>query len=971
VKDNGSFFQENTERKEIGLRLFDEITEMITKGDIVCLLGPRMGGKGLVLQEVKNRIPENEFLIAELNWRIPTYFSGNDIIKQLIKKINIDENVYIDTQNIRFQEKISYIIKEAYSKYGKKICFLVEGILNIPSYYAREFLTCLVTLSQFAGGGGIPISAAITGSADFLPLCMGLHSPLRHQNRFLTVHLEKEYSREFFKASHLSPFEIDYDAFCYLYEQTSGSPHLIRSFVKAIEDTDRETTQTNKINYTLLTVKKYLKQITEEDLISDLTLRALVQEIGHNQTDFDVALHLINAPLDQGIEISKISEIIGTQGDIKDCLLRLEVSEFARISDDGLRLLFSSPVMANVMKQMFNKSFICDSYIAQGRWDFAWKEYHGLDIDLIERPISGPPRFRQRDLIPLWSDHLFLCAHKGTKEVLREFVYGAKYLLGFNVAGLAIIENEHVRWYQIFDELATIPLVPQKSDYDREFKDEQGRIYCVLDNNGLRNQIICENVIFKKLDEQDIHPMLILSKHLESSISHSEYEQLSRILDAFLTAYDYARGREYDKTKGELRERHLRVLSYINNCLFEPDITMEKIAEFTVKELIYTGQYLRIQISFVNEERTHIEDVPTSYCQFPQRSIYSLSQPERDVLPWVVYHRKPAFISDAKVDPKTQSGWKDGDMTWNYQMAGKINPPMKAISVIPMVVGSLDNDDDKIIGTIHFERKDKQLPPDYEKELMSSLAGQIAGIFHLTKILIPHERYSATIHSLGEFSHALAKTIPSAQKRLSHVLKLLPENLEDVRNKVLEAKELINDTMRYIHSVGTHAKGILITKRGIFLNQMIEKVDKSLKQLDNRLIVLSNCPDNFKDIVLEIDLDYILQVFRNLADNALFHNEDILSKGEKIKFKIEAFSKDENQKEITISVRNCGISIPKDMLRKIFEYGFSTHPKGAGIGLFTAKRIMHAHDGDIIAEDIKGFQGACFLITLPYKYKEY
>ena len=58
------------------------------------------------------------------------------------------------------------------------------------------------------------------------------------------------------------------------------------------------------------------------------------------------------------------------------------------------------------------------------------------------------------------------------------------------------------------------------------------------------------------------------------------------------------------------------------------------------------------------------------------------------------------------------------------------------------------------------------------------------------------------------------------------------------------------------------------------------------------------------------------------------------------------------------------------MLRKIFEYGFSTHPKGAGIGLFAAKRIMHAHDGDIIAEDVKDFQGASFLITLPYKNKE-
>ena len=970
MKDNNLSRIEDIERKEIGFQLFDEITKILKQGDIIALLGPRMGGKGLVLQEVKSRIPENEFLVAELNWRKPTYYRGSDIISQLIKELKIEENFYRDIQDIRFQEKISYIIKEAYSIYGKKICFLVEGILNIPSYYARKFLTCLVTLSQFAGGGGIPISAAITGSADFLPLCMGLHSPLRHQKRFLTVHLEKEYSRKFFETSQISPFEIENDAFDYLYEQTSGSPHLIHSFVKAIEDENRFKEQKNIVPCTLSSVKEELEQIIEEALISDITLRALVQEIGHKQTDFDEALHLINAPLDKGIEISKISEIIGAQGDINDCLLRLEVSEFARISDDDLRVLFSSPVMAGVMKQMLNKSFVCDSYIAQGRWEIAWKEYEGLDIDLIERPISGPPRFRQRDLIPFWSDHLFLCAHKGTEEVLKEFVYGTKYLLGVDIAGLALIENEKIQWYQTFSELKTVPFLPIKSDYDREFNDEQGRIYRVLDNNGLWNQIICENVHFKKLEEHDTHPILILSKHLESSISHSEYEQLSRILDAFLTAYDYARGREYDKTKGKLRERHLRVLCSINRRLFEPDITMEKIAELTVKELIDTGQYLRIQISFVNEERTLIEDVPTSYCRFPQRSKYPLSHPEKDVLPWVVYHRKPAFIPDARIDPRSLLCWKEGDLTWNYNMARQIIPSIKSISIIPMVVGCLENPDDEIIGTIHFERKDQQLPPDYEKELMSSLAGQIAGIFHLTKILIPHERYTATLHSLGEFSHALAKTIPFALKRLSNALKSLPEGYDDVKNNILEAHDFISESMRYIRSVGSHAKGLLINKKEIKLYELIIKIEENLKQIDNRLIISSNCNDNFKDIILDIDFDNILQVFINLADNAIFHNEKTLTRGEKINLIIEALSKNENQKEVAISVRNTGISIPRDILRKIFEYGFSTHPRGKGIGLFSAKRILNAHDGDIIAEDIGDFQGASFLIILPYKNKE-
>lgn len=50
--------------------------------------------------------------------------------------------------------------------------------------------------------------------------------------------------------------------------------------------------------------------------------------------------------------------------------------------------------------------------------------------------------------------------------------------------------------------------------------------------------------------------------------------------------------------------------------------------------------------------------------------------------------------------------------------------------------------------------------------------------------------------------------------------------------------------------------------------------------------------------------------------------------------------------------------------QRIFEPFYTTKPKGTGLGMAIAKRIMEAHGGDIWVGN-GGSPGAAFILTLP------
>jgi signal transduction histidine kinase len=110
----------------------------------------------------------------------------------------------------------------------------------------------------------------------------------------------------------------------------------------------------------------------------------------------------------------------------------------------------------------------------------------------------------------------------------------------------------------------------------------------------------------------------------------------------------------------------------------------------------------------------------------------------------------------------------------------------------------------------------------------------------------------------------------------------------------------------------------------------------------------------------------IQQVLHNLIDNAVkfSHNNSSISIETRIK----------NEK-VLISVKDTGIGIPADSIKKIWDRFYKTDlsrgkdKKGTGLGLSIVKEIIQAHQENINVVSTEGV-GTEFIFTLPISEKD-
>lgn len=71
-----------------------------------------------------------------------------------------------------------------------------------------------------------------------------------------------------------------------------------------------------------------------------------------------------------------------------------------------------------------------------------------------------------------------------------------------------------------------------------------------------------------------------------------------------------------------------------------------------------------------------------------------------------------------------------------------------------------------------------------------------------------------------------------------------------------------------------------------------------------------------------------------------------------------------NDAGVTVSITDTGRGLPPGTEGKIFEPFYTTKPRGSGLGLSSAKRVVEAHEGRIWVESQPG-EGATFFVWLP------
>jgi signal transduction histidine kinase len=205
--------------------------------------------------------------------------------------------------------------------------------------------------------------------------------------------------------------------------------------------------------------------------------------------------------------------------------------------------------------------------------------------------------------------------------------------------------------------------------------------------------------------------------------------------------------------------------------------------------------------------------------------------------------------------------------------------------------------------------------------------------------------------------------------------KIKDEELHELLGIIMRnAKRLQLLTNNLLDITKIESQSLLLKKEKLNLNILISEVLKDYvnKQKNQQKIEIVYDFKHKEDINIEADRDRLVQVIRNLLDNALkftTQNQQMIfvsiDKNKEGKEKEE-----EEEEEVIVSVKDTGEGISEKVLYKLFtKFATSDPTTGTGLGLYICKKIIEAHGGRIWGVNNLDGKGALFKFTLPVKLK--
>jgi signal transduction histidine kinase len=221
-----------------------------------------------------------------------------------------------------------------------------------------------------------------------------------------------------------------------------------------------------------------------------------------------------------------------------------------------------------------------------------------------------------------------------------------------------------------------------------------------------------------------------------------------------------------------------------------------------------------------------------------------------------------------------------------------------------------------------------ELPPE------GSPRGALCLLTDITEVTELREQVALkrNLESLGEMSAGLAHEFKNAIATLHGYAQLLesPELLNEVRS----LSSMVTSFLNFARPQPLHLEDV----------SLVDLVEECARELELKI-------ESSEPAVVRADERMLRQAVMNVLRNAAEANDG--AEG-------SVFVKIENH---TIEVRDNGPGIPEGDLSKIFIPFFTTKPKGHGIGLALAHRIVTEHGGTLTAANCPA-GGAVFTIKL-------
>lgn len=213
---------------------------------------------------------------------------------------------------------------------------------------------------------------------------------------------------------------------------------------------------------------------------------------------------------------------------------------------------------------------------------------------------------------------------------------------------------------------------------------------------------------------------------------------------------------------------------------------------------------------------------------------------------------------------------------------------------------------------------------------------------------ISHD-FRSPLTSIKGFAEAIKDgTIPhEMQDKYLNIILFETERLTKLTSSLLELNRFEN-------------RGTFLDITSFDINHIIKKTAESFEGLCREKKITLNLVFSSKETYVDADMGKIQQVLYNLIDNAIkfSHNNS------KIKVSTE-----EKGDRVFVSVKDYGIGIPKESIKKIWERFYKTDAsrgkdkRGTGLGLSIAKEIIQAHNENINVISTEGV-GSEFIFSL-------
>lgn len=216
---------------------------------------------------------------------------------------------------------------------------------------------------------------------------------------------------------------------------------------------------------------------------------------------------------------------------------------------------------------------------------------------------------------------------------------------------------------------------------------------------------------------------------------------------------------------------------------------------------------------------------------------------------------------------------------------------------------------------------------------------------------------------IANVSHDFRSPLTSIKGYLEAILDgtIPPEMQEKYLTRVITETERLNKLTEGMLTLNSLDKKGLLNRTNFDINRVIKDTAASFEVICGKKDLSFDL--TFADSIQMVyaDLGKIQQVLYNLIDNAIKFSHS----GSTIY--IQAFPRHE---KIFVSVKDTGIGIPKDSLKKIWERFYKTDlsrgkdKRGTGLGLSIVKEIVQSHGENIDVISTEGV-GTEFIFSLP------